>query len=110
MQEIIDELKPNKAPGYDLITGKVLKELPQKAIRYITIIYNAILWLSYFPVQWKIAQIILILKPGKEVEEVTSYRPISLLPVLAKVLEKLILSRIKPTIQKKTSKLFFASK
>jgi len=95
---IQNELKANKAPGYDLITGKLLKKLPHKAVRHITIIYNAILRLNYFPDQWKVVQIILISKPGKDPEEVSSYIPISLLPILSKVLEKLILKRIKAVI------------
>ena len=39
-------------------------------------------------------------KPGKEPEELTSYRPISLLPVLSKVLEKLLVKRIKPVMER----------
>jgi hypothetical protein len=46
---------------------------------------------GYFPAQWKVAQIILILKPGKPPNELTSYRPISLLPT---VFEKLPLKRL----------------
>ena len=79
---------PTKAPGYDLLTGTVLKELSQKGIRALTQIYNAILRLEYFPRYWKIGQIITIAKPGKDPTEVTSYRPISLLPLLPKTLEK----------------------
>jgi hypothetical protein len=37
------KINPKKAPGYDLITGKVLQELSQKGLRAITQIYNAIL-------------------------------------------------------------------
>ena len=44
----------------------------------------------YFPAQWKVALIILIAKPGKPTENVTSYRPINLLPVLSKICEKVI--------------------
>ena len=33
----------SKAPGYDLISGKVLKELPKKAILLLTIPYNSII-------------------------------------------------------------------
>lgn len=94
------DLNAKKAPGYDLITGKILKELPDKALRLLTIIYNAILRLNYYPTQWKVAQIILLPKPGKNTEEVTSYRPISLLPVLSKVFEKLLVKRIKPELEK----------
>jgi hypothetical protein len=53
---------------------------------------------GYFPAQWKAAQIILILKPGKP-NELTSYRPISLLPIISKVSEKLLLKRLLPIVE-----------
>jgi hypothetical protein len=71
---------------YDLITGKILKELPIIGIKYLTQLFNAALLKGYFSAQWKIAQIILILKPRKP-NEATSYRPISLLPIVSKVFE-----------------------
>lgn len=40
-------------------------------------------------------------KPGKPAEDVTSYRPISLLPVPSKVLERLLLTRLMPIIEEK---------
>ena len=82
---------PTKAPRYDLHTGTVLKELPHKGFRALTQIYNANLRLEYFPRYWKIGQIIMTVKPGKDPTEVTSYRPISFLPLLSKILEKLLL-------------------
>jgi hypothetical protein len=54
--------------------------------------------LGYFPAQWKVAQIILLLKPGKPPHELTSYSPISLLPVVSKVFEKLLLNRTLPLV------------
>ena len=94
----IQNLKLKKAAGYDLISPKVLKELPSEGICLITYIFNAILRLFYFPMQWKTAQVQLILKPGKPAELASSYRPISLLPILSKILEKLLLKRILPVI------------
>jgi hypothetical protein len=40
----------------------------------------------------------MIAKPGKNPSEVTSYRPINLLPLLSKILEKIILKRLAPTL------------
>ena len=55
--------------------------------------------LCKFYIQWKVFQIVTTLKPGKPAEDVKSYRPISLLPVLSKVFEKLLITRIQPTLQ-----------
>ena len=56
---------------------------------------------QYFPNLWKLAQIIIMLpKPGKDPHQTASYRPISLLPVFSKILEKIICDRLKPTMVK----------
>jgi hypothetical protein len=77
VHEVINSLNPKKSSGYDLITGKILKELLTIGIKYLTQLFNAVLLKEYFPVQWKVTQIILILKPGKFSNELTSYQPIS---------------------------------
>jgi hypothetical protein len=76
------------------MTSKTLKELPTLCIQYLTQVFNAILLCGYFPTQWKVAQIILIPMPGKPPHQLSSYRPISLLPVASKVFEKLLLKRL----------------
>jgi hypothetical protein len=55
--------------------------------------------IGYFPAQRKVAQMILILKPEKPPNELTSYRPISLLPIISKVFEKLLLKRLLPMVE-----------
>jgi hypothetical protein len=44
---------------------------------------------------FKLAKIIMVLKPAKTPTDVASYRPISLLPIISKILEKLILHKLK---------------
>jgi len=97
----INKLQPTRSPGYDLITGKVLQELPEVGLRAVPQLFNSILRTGCFPGQWKVSQAIPILKPGKPPEEMQSYRPICLLPVLSKLFEKLLITRIQPTLQDK---------
>lgn len=98
---IRNNLSTKKAPGYDLITAQILKELPRIGILKLTHLFNAALRLRYVPMQWKIAEVIMIPKPGKPPEDRTSYRPISLLPIISKLFEKLLLQRLKPIIEEK---------
>jgi hypothetical protein len=105
IQTVINNLSPKTSPGYDLITGKILQELPPVGIKYITQLFNASLLLGYFPNQWKVAQIILLLKPDKPPNAPTSYLPISLLPTLSKVFEKLLHHRLLPIVENQQSYL-----
>lgn len=93
------EINTKKAPGYDLITGQVLKQLPRKVLVKITKIINAAIKLRYVPQLWKLAEVIMIPKPGKPAEELASYRPISLLPVLSKLFEKLLHKRLMKIVE-----------
>lgn len=90
----ISKFPRKKSPGYDLITAEVLNQLPKKVIILLTYIYNSMLRLSYFPLLWKYSSVILILKPKKPPDCPSSYRPISLLPILSKVFEKMLLKRL----------------
>jgi hypothetical protein len=56
----------------DLITPKMLKELPHKGMILITYFFNVILRHQYWPRVLKLAEIILIPKPGKDPKEVKS--------------------------------------
>lgn len=95
IHKIIKKLKSGKAPGKDQITNTILKNLHKKALVQLTHIFNACLKNTYFPQQWKEAEILAFPKPGKDPRSPTSYRPISLLSTLRKVLENIILERIR---------------
>ena len=72
--EVINNcLNQRKAAGYDLMTAKILKEVPNEGLELTTFIFNAVFRLQYFPVQLKVAQVIVIQQPGKPAHEETSY-------------------------------------
>lgn len=94
VRRAIKQTKSKKAPGFDDIQNIVLKNLPVKAIVQLTNIFNSCFRLSYFPKYWKTAIILPFHKAGKNKNIPQSYRPISLLPTMSKVYEKIILNRI----------------
>ena len=99
--EVLDEicmLNNSKSPGCDNIDAKTLKELPMNCIHLITAIFNRCLKLNYFPMQWKCAEIIMIAKPNKPEHLPSSYRPISLLSILSKLFERILLRRMLPIL------------
>jgi hypothetical protein len=63
-------------------------------ISSIVHIYNAVARCNYWPAEFKAAQIIMVLKPEKDPTDVASYRPISLISAMSKLLEKLISRQI----------------
>lgn len=94
-------LNPKKSPGFDLITGQVIKNLPTNGLLMLRLLINASLRLTHFPDSWKVAEMIMFAKPGKAPTDIKSYRPISLLPIMSKLFEKLLLKRLKPIVEQK---------
>ncbi|GFT01572.1 probable RNA-directed DNA polymerase from transposon X-element [Trichonephila clavipes] len=88
-----DKIKTNKAAGIDRITNRMLKHLPLVPIFELTNIITNIIKIGYFPIAWKTATVIPILKPGKDPTQAESFRPIALLSILGKVAEKIILPK-----------------
>jgi len=84
-----------KAPGEDGITSDIYKNAFEIFPKYITAMYNGCLNRGVFPIRWKIAKLFPITKPGKDnSEDITKFRPISLINTGGKVLEKLLINRI----------------
>lgn len=86
--------KNMKAPGFDGLFNIVLKHLGVKVTTLLANIFNRCLELGYFPSAWKRSKVVPILKPGKDPTSPSSYRPISLLSSLSKLLEKMIYARL----------------
>ncbi|KAJ8874777.1 hypothetical protein PR048_025643 [Dryococelus australis] len=61
----IKSLPKSQAPGPDRIRNEALHHLPDKAITFLAVTFNAILTLNYFPPSWKYALIVTIPKPDE---------------------------------------------
>ena len=96
VEEIRSCLKtaPNRCPGPDRMHNIMLRKGPLLLLSVLAKIYSACLALGHMPAEWKQAETVMIPKPGKDHSKTDAYRPISLLPVLAKLLEKIITRRL----------------
>ncbi|KAK2577805.1 hypothetical protein KPH14_000698, partial [Odynerus spinipes] len=90
VQAILGKLKNKTSTGPDNIPNVVLKNLPETIIKDYTIIFNNAINNAYYPIRWKTAKVLPILKKGKNPEAPQSYRPISLTMSISKVYERLI--------------------
>ena len=57
-------------------------------------LFNLSLSLSSFPDEWKTATVTPILKPNKPSDNISSYRPISILPPIGKLLDRIVSQRL----------------
>lgn len=91
---VIRNLKNTKTTGSDQISNYIIRKLPTNCLTTLLIIINNCLNNSYFPSEWKNAIITPILKNQKIATDASSYRPISILPSLSKILERVFLNKL----------------
>lgn len=93
--DVLSQLKPFKAPGFDGIHNILLKRLPPRGVNAMAQLASNIFAVGHWPELYKSAKIVAIHKTGKPSDIPSSYRPVSLLSAVSKVFEKLFLRRLK---------------
>lgn len=96
LEDSIFQVRCRKSPGIDGMTGEMCKSIWKAIPEYLEVIFAKCLSEGYFPRAWKTARVVVLLKsPDRVRSNPRSYRGISLLPVLGKVLERIMVSRLK---------------
>ena len=91
--KMLNNLKPKPSCGYDGISTKLLKTCRLEICKPLTLIINQMLTTGIFPDDLKVAKVIPLFKKGKN-EILDNNRPISLLPSLSKIFERVIFNQI----------------
>ena len=91
--EILNNLKPKPSCGYDGISTKLLKTCKFEICKPLTLIINQTLSTGIFPDTLKIAKVIPLYKKGDKAL-LENYRPISVLPSISKIFERIIFNQI----------------
>ena len=86
VEHVIESFSLNKAPGYDRVSARVLKDNLPVILPSITSITDNSFHTGTFARAWKIAEVTPIPKSGYP-EDPCNNQPISLLPILSKVSE-----------------------
>lgn len=89
-----------KAPGYDLIDALIVKNFCRVCNIYARRLFTTCLQFGHFPKYWKKGIAIFFKKRNKDGRTPRSYRPITLLPIIGKILERIIKIRIVPYLEK----------
>ena len=83
---------PNTAPGIDGIGRKIVRNVWKVAASEMTLVYQKCVEEGVFPDVWKEGRLVVLPKGGdRPLDDPKSYRPITLLPVLGKILERVMI-------------------
>ena len=93
VRKLIKTLKVNTASGHDGIDASILKLSVDIITPTLTVLINRSITSSIFPSSWKLSRTIPIYKKGSK-SSVDSFRPISCLSIVAKILELCIKNQI----------------
>ena len=85
----IDNLENKNSSGHDGISNKILKFIKFEISNSLALIINQMITTGIFPESFKTSKIVPLFKKGDS-SLLTNYRPISLLPTISKVFERII--------------------
>ena len=91
--KIIHSLDSKKATGLDSISVRTIKEIGCSIATPLADIVNSSFLQGIFPNKFKLGKIIAVHKRGSRLD-VNNYRPVTVLPVLSKIIEKIMFTRL----------------
>ena len=93
LKSVSKSLKRNKAAGFDDLRSNIITDTYNSLKNILFHVFKLSIKQGIFPDSLKIAKVIPTFKPGAK-DNVSNYRPISILPVFSKVLERIMYNRV----------------
>lgn len=100
VQTAIASLKGNKTPGPDGLPGEVYKKYSEELSPYLLKVFEHAQASDALPPTLTEAVVTVIHKKGKDPQEASAYRPISLLNVDGKIFAKILAIRLSPLLER----------
>ena len=93
VSDIICSLDVHKSTGHDGISARLLKEARLEITPSLTTLYNFCLANNRFPNEWKKSNVLPLFKNGTK-DICSNYRPVSILPVISKIFERIVFKHV----------------
>ena len=99
VEKALSELNITDAAGHEFLTTRLIKSMKEPLACLMTHLVNACFKTDRMPTIWKLAKISPLYKKGDRFEA-TNYRPVAVLPSMSKVIEKVVIGRLKKHMEK----------
>ena len=92
-------LESGKGMGWDGVSPKVIKAVATELAGSLSRLYNCCMREGYYPPCFKVARVVPIFK-AEDQTKYSNYRPVSVLPVLSQIFERVLKARLVEFIDK----------
>ena len=89
VEPLIKQIEISKSSSIDNLSSRVIKDAFIALLPQVTYMFNLAIEKSVFPTSWKLAKITPLQKDGNK-QDASNLRPVSLLPLPGKMLERII--------------------
>ena len=93
VSNILSKIDEKKATGLDMIPNKLLKMAANIAAPSLTPIFSKSILTGIYPNDWKTAKVTPLFKKGIK-SDPNNYRPISVIPIISKVFERIVYNQL----------------
>ena len=92
-------IRTGRAAGIDQVSNEMIKNLNRINLGRVHKLINLSFANGYVPTAWKLAKLHPLLKTGKDPKLLESYRPISLLECIGKLMERIVATRLEDVVE-----------